>query len=146
MCGGRERLLVRRRASHSAGDVVGVRLVNDDVGIDRLSEVGDGRQGFVVDVHQLDGVLCEVATLGDDDGNRVTDELHLALCQRWARGVLDVLARDGVPGLLDVRIEVARREHGAYTGQGEGRGGVDADDLRPGKRAAHEAGVQHAGP
>ena len=149
MGGGRERLLVRRRASHSAGDVVGVRLVDDDVGIgaaDRLSEVGDGGQRLVVDVDQLDGILGEVAALGDDEGNRVADELHLALGQRRARGVRDVLTRDGVPRLLDVRIEVAGGEHGVHTGQGEGRGGVDAVDLRPGKRAAHEAGVQHAGP
>ena len=63
------------------------------------------------------------------------------------RGVSgDVLARDRVPRLLDVRVEVLGREHRAHTGQREGRGGVDAVDLRVGEGAAHEAGVQHAGP
>ena len=111
-----------------------------------MSEVGDGGQRLVVDVDQLDGVLGDVAALGDDERDRVADELHLALGQRRARGVGDVLARDGVPGLLDVRVEVLGDEHRVHTGQRERRRRVDAVDPGPGERAAHEAGVQHAGP
>ena len=114
--GVREDLLVGRHACHAAGDVVRVGLVDDgDAGVgtsDGLGEVGDGGQRFVVDVDQVDGVLGEVAAVGDDQGDGIADELHLALGQRWPRGVGDVLARDGVPGLLDVGIEIRGGEDG----------------------------------
>ena len=43
-------------------------------------------------------------------------------------------------------IEVVGREHGTHTRQLQSRRRVDAVDARPRERAAHEAGVQHAGP
>ena len=145
-----ENLLVRRRASHPSRDVVGVCLVDDHVGFggqpNSLSEVGDGRQRVIVDIHQLDGILGDVAALGDDQGNGVADELHLALGQRRTRSVRDVLARDRVPRFLDVRVEILGSKHYAHTGHGEGRVGIDAVDLRVGEGAADEAGVQHSGP
>ena len=58
----------------------------------------------------------------------------------------DVLACDRVPGLLDVGVQVGGGEDRVDAGQRERRGGVDAVDTGAGKRAAHEAGVQHAGP
>ena len=75
--------------------------MDDDVGVRGLEEVGDGGQRFVVDVDEVDGVLGDVPALGDDEGDRVADELHLALGQRRAGSVGHVLARDRVPGLLD---------------------------------------------
>jgi hypothetical protein len=60
-----EGLLVGRRSAHSAGDVVGIGLVNDDIGFggqpNGRGEVGDGRQWFVVDIDELDRVLGDVA-------------------------------------------------------------------------------------
>ena len=113
---------------------------------DGLSEVGDGGQRLVVDVHQLDGVLGDVPALGDDESDRVADELHLALGQRRA-GVSGMsLPTTACQASLTSGLRSPGGEHGAHTGQGEGRGGVDAVDLRPGERAAHEAGVQHSGP
>ena len=98
-----ERLLVRRCAAHAARDVVGVGLVHHHAGANGLHEVGDRGQRLVVDVHQLDGVLGDVAALGDDECDRIPDELRLALGQRRAGGVRDVLACDRVPGLFDLR-------------------------------------------
>ena len=116
-----DRFLVRRRAGQAERDVVGVLLVDDYVGVRGLSEVGDGGQRLVVDVHQLDGVLGDVPALGDDESDRVADELHLALGQRRAGSVRHVLAHDRVPGLLHLRVEVLGGEHGPHTGQGQGR-------------------------
>ena len=65
-----------------------------------FGEVGDGRQRLVVDLDQFDRVLGEVSVLGDDERNRIADEPRLILGQRWARRVGNILARDGVPGLL----------------------------------------------
>ena len=146
VCGRVERLLVWRCAREAAGDVVGVGVVDHHVGGLGLGEVGDRGQRLVVDVDELDRVLGDVAVLGDHERDRVADELHLALGQRWARSVGNVPAGDGVPGLLDVRVEVGGGEHRAHTGQRQRRRRVDAVDAGPRQRAAHEAGVQHAGP
>ena len=125
----------------------GYGLVHDGTSaVPGLGEVGDGGQRLVVDVDQLDGVLGDVPALGDDERDRVADELHLALGQRRAGRVRHVLAHDRVPGLLDVGVEVGGREHRVHAGQRQRRRGVDAVDRRAGERAAHEAGVQHAGP
>ena len=75
----------------------------------------------------------------------IADELHLALGQRRARGVGDVLARDRVPGLLDVGVDVRGGEHRVHAGQRQRGGGVDAVDRGAREGAADEAGVQHAG-
>ncbi len=142
----REGFLVGRGSAHPARDVVGVGLVHNDVRVDRLGEVGDGGQGFVVDIDQLDGVLGEVARFGDDKSNRVADELRLALGQRGSRRVGNVLARNRVPGLLHVWVQVIGHEHRVHAGQRQRRGGVDTVDPGSGKRAAHEACMQHAWP
>ena len=120
--------------------------MHDHAGALSLHEVGDRGQRLVVDVHQLDGVLGDVAAFGDDECDRIADEFRLALGQRRPGGVGDVLAGDRVPGLLDLGVEVVGREHGAHTGQRKGRRRVDALDARPRERAAHEARVQHARP
>ena len=112
----------------------------------RLVKSAIAGQRLVVDVDQFDRVLGEVAALGDDQRNRVADELGLALGQRRPRSVRDVLARDGVPGLLDVGVEVGGGEHRVHAGQRQRRRGVDAVDPGARERAAHEAGVQHARP
>ena len=146
MRGRREGLLVWRGARHAARDVVTVCLVHDDVGVLGLGEVGDRGQRFVVDVDEFDRVLGDVTVVGDDERDRIADELHLALGQRRARRVGDVLARDRVPGLLDVGVQILGGEHRVHAGQRQRRRCVDAVDAGAGERAADEAGVQHARP
>ena len=111
-----------------------------------FGEVGDRGQRFVVDLDELDRVLGDVPVVSDHQRNRVADKLHLAFGQRWARSVGNIPACDGVPGLLDVGVQIGGGEHCAHTGQCQRFGRVDAADAGPRQRAAHEAGVQHAGP
>jgi hypothetical protein len=92
--------------------------VDDHGGVDGLGEVGDCGERLVVDVDEFDRVLGHVPTVGDDERDRVADELRLALGQWRAWRVRDVLARNGVPSLLDVGVEIVGGEHRVHAGQG----------------------------
>ncbi len=48
--------------------------MHNHIGANSLSEIGDGRQLFVVDFHQFGGILRDVPVLGDDEREWVTDE------------------------------------------------------------------------
>jgi hypothetical protein len=48
----------------------------------RACEVGDGRQGLILDAHLLGGVLGLIQRLADDNGDVVSDVAHLALGER----------------------------------------------------------------
>ena len=98
-----------------------------------------------VDLHVV-AVLGDVPALGDDHRHRIADELHLTLGQGRPGSVRHVLPGDGVPCLVHARVDIGRGEHRVDAWQGERRGGVDALDGGAGEGAAHETGVQHAGP
>lgn len=84
--------------------------MHDDLGADRGGEVGDRRQGFVIHVDEFDGVLGDVSAVGHDERHGVADELDLTLGQWRAGGVRNVLARNRVPRLPDVGVEVGGGE------------------------------------
>ena len=108
--------------------------------------VDDRGERVVLDVDEIGGVLGDVAIVGDDERDEIADEADLVLGERGARAVRDVLAGEREPRFVDARVEVGRGEHGVDAVEFERCGGVDAHDPRPGERAAHEAGVEHARP
>ena len=61
------------------GEVGAVLLVEQDLVRQRLADIGDRRQGFVVHLDGIEGVLGQVAAFGDDQGHglaHVTDFIH----------------------------------------------------------------------
>ena len=115
----------------------------DVLGVD---VVGDRGQRLVVDVDQLGRVLGEVAALGDDERDRIADEADLALGERRPRRVGDVPADDRVPGSRTSGLRSSAQNTACTPSSASAGRRVDAEDARPGERAAHEAGVQHPGP
>jgi len=65
-------------------------------------DAGGHRQRLVVHRHQLDGVLCDVGTVGQHHGNRLADETHFVDGD-------DQPAHVPVSGDLDVRSERLRQ-------------------------------------
>ena len=129
------------------GDVV-AKLGMDDrrARCDRLQLIADRGQGLPFDRDKLGRVLGFGAALGHHDGHR------LALPDRPFRRQ-QMLRRRAMPRpvqrhadeRLAFRIDVGRGEDGGDAGRILGGGNLDRDDLGVRMRAAHEAGVQHAG-
>jgi hypothetical protein len=161
---GQVRLLVDRRRGHVGrlvegrgqhlgrhpadlpGDIAGLRLVHQVLGLAGGLVVDHRGQRVEVEGHQVDGVLGHIAVDGHDQGDGVAHEADLALRQRRLGRVRHQRAHRRVPRLVDVGVEVGGHEHGHHAGQRQCLGGVHAHDAGPGHRAAHEAGVQHPGP
>ncbi len=126
--------------------VVG-RDVVDRGAADRGLEIDDRRQHVIFDVQLLGGVLGLSVGVRDHDGDVVADIARLALSERGMGARLHrraVLGKDrpaaDQPADL-VGRDVVAREHGDDARRGQGRGGVDALDVRMGVRRAHEIGV-----
>ena len=66
------------------------RLVDEDLVLQRLLHVDDGRQRLVLDAHGLRGVDDVVLVLGDDHRDGVADVLDLAAGERPAHRGLDL--------------------------------------------------------
>ena len=107
--------------------------------IDRLHHVGDGRQRLVFDLDESDGVLGDVAAIGDDQRHRLADMAHLA--ER------DAALLDRRVGKARQRPGLARRllagDHRGDAGQRRGRALVDRLDAGVRMRAAQHRGVRH---
>ena len=112
----------------------------------RRRVVDDRGERVVLDVDEIDGVLGDVAIVRDDERDEVADEADLVLGERRARAVGHVLAGEREPRLVDTGIQISRGEDRMHAVEFERRGGVDAHDPCSGERAAHETGVEHAGP
>ena len=130
------------------GHGVGVELLAHRwrTGRDRLAAIRDRRQEIVVDVDQRGGVLGDIAAVGDDDRDRLTNVRHLAVGEREAPHAVERRAGIGMPhhaALGHDRREVVEGEHGVHARQRQ-RGILhDAADRGMRVRAAHEAGMQH---
>ena len=98
-------------AAQLTRDVVGVGLVHQLGRLLGVDVVDDGRERFVVDVDEVDGVLGDVPALGHDQRDRVADEAGLALRQRRPRRIGHVLPHEPVPLLAHVGVEVGGDEH-----------------------------------
>ncbi len=146
--GGGQRLghLVPRAAGHLPDEVALVALVHLSLGLVRGGVVDHGGPRVVVDHHQLGRVLGDVPAVGHHQGHRVAGETDLALGQGRQGGGGPALAREAEPHLVGRGVELGRGEHGVHPIEGQGLGGIDGHDGRPGERAAHEAGVQHPRP
>jgi len=134
-----------RGARHLPDQVRPVGFVDERRRFVRPGVVGDRRQRLVIDLHQLDGILREVAALGDHQRNRVANEAHPAFGEGWPRGLRTLPPDRGVPLLLDVAVEFRGREDGAHTRCCTRGRGVDVADLGVRDGAAHETGVEHPG-
>jgi hypothetical protein len=127
---------------------VRVQVVVDQVGavLDGLLHVQDRRQDVVVDVDQLDGVLCGDLAARDDQRHGLAHVVDRVDGDRGVSGVDHVggdRPRAGDRALL-VR-EVPTREDGDDARGLLGRADVDAGDPRVRDRAADDGDVQHAG-
>ena len=102
--------VVRPLGMHGTGPV-GQRGVVADDGID----------GIDLDLDEVAGVLGDVARLGDDEGDRLAGEAHVAVGQNPERTpALAALEVD--PALDDVAVEIGAGEDGDDSGELSRRG------------------------
>ena len=104
-------------------------------GLDGRERVEDSRQLLVRDVDQLHGGLRDVARLGSDGGDLITDATDLVPLER------ELVLRESERPLLDV----GRGDHGQDTGQRAGARGVDLHEAGVGEPGAQDGAVRHAG-
>ena len=114
---------------------------------ERPLAVDDRSQLLVVDVDGLGAVLGRVPAFGEDDRNRLADEVDLVPRERELRDALLQHRRriELRQALVPVRRrEICQRQHGAHAGKRPGRSRLDGLDARVCVRAPHEGGVQHS--
>ncbi len=111
-----------------------------------LLEVERRGQLFVVDVHQLGGVLGLRGGPGHDHGHHLAGERHPVDCYRRPVRCL-LVGRDRPRGGYAALLvgDVGPGDHRDDVGSRLRRGGVDARDAGVRERAAHHGEVQHAG-
>ena len=129
-----------RRGGHRARDVAAFELqrLGDEgvVGGDRLGDVGDVRQGLVLDLGERRGAAGGVAGLGDDREDRLAVELDGPLAKTGS-SCLPI----GLTSLCGMSATVSTADH---AGRGADRVEVDRDDLGVGLVGKAEVGVQGA--
>jgi hypothetical protein len=96
------------------------------------------RQGLVVDVDELDGVLGDVGRLGDDRGDLLALEAHLVRGEHGLR----VAGEGRHPGEVVLRQELACHD-GDDARELLRLRGVDRPDTRVRERAPEELEVEH---
>ena len=101
-----------------------------------LFQIHHHRQRLVSDLDLLEGLLDQRQAVRRHRRHRVAHVADLVLGE-------DV-AVDVGPAVAHVR-RIRRRHHGAHAGDGLGRAGVDADDLRMGVLAPEHAAVERVG-
>jgi hypothetical protein len=112
-------------------------------GIQRALEPADGGQGLVHDVDQLRGILGDVATVGDHEGDELADVADAVgrerpLGARMGKVRVGDQERTGLVQLPDV----AGGQHQVHAGQRPGPCRVDANDPGAGMRAPEPGRVQ----
>ena len=130
--GGRD----RRRSSTALGAGHAVGPDGRGVGLEGVERVEDGREVFVLDVDEADGVFGGGLGLGDDGGDGLAAESGLALRQH--------LAGPGGGRDLEDGGEVVGGDDGEDAGLLEGLGGVDPLDPGVGVLPEDEPDVEQA--
>jgi hypothetical protein len=112
---------------------------------DGPARVGDGGQGLVADLEQVDGILGDVPAVGDHEGDRLS---HVADAVPGERPLQAGGVADPVPGPCrntgDV-AEVGGGHDGHDPRKVERAVGVDGAEPRVGVRGPEDGGVEHAG-
>ena len=124
-------------ARHAVGVAVGgpVDVHEWRVGSQRGLEVVDHRQLLVLDLDQVDGLLCDLGRERGHRGDRVPLVAHVLLAEQAA-----VLHEVPVQHVWHVGV----RRHGEHAGQGLGLGGVEPRDAAVRHTGELELRVQHA--
>ena len=128
------------RPMRAFGLVLDVLAQQRRVGVHRLERIDQNRQRFVFDLDEIGGVGRDIAVGGDDEGDFLILEQHLAVGEHH----LHVAGQRRHPGEIDA-LEILGRQHGDDAGHGLGLGRVDLDDARMRMAGAVEIAVQHAG-
>ena len=141
---------------HREGDahvVAPLRVEEGCAGCQPRLDVDDGRQGLVLDLDQLEGVLRRVGVGGDDHRDRLADVADPLVSQRELRGRLQVEADAGLErgrrgaGLRERperRRQVRVREAGDDGGVAAGAIDPDPPDPRVRVRAPEDRRVEAA--
>ena len=114
-------------------------------GIERVLDGRDRRQLLVVDLHELRGVLGDVARLGDDERHRIADDPHAVDGERVEQRVVQARERQQAHERVGERLHVGARVHRDDAGMAASRVDVDAADERVRERAAHEVACSMPG-
>ncbi len=109
------------------------------------ARVGDGAEGFIVNVDQLQRILGDVAVLRDDHGDRIADVADFVRCQRCLLRALQAGYDSGAHGNGFHSRHIGRGQDAEDAGQFQRRRRIDFDDARVGVGAAQNRGVRHAG-
>ena len=110
------------------------------VRVHRLERIDQRRQFLVFDLDEFRGVGRDVAVVGDDEGDLLVLEQHLAVRQHHLH-----IARQRRHPMQFQRRQIGGGQHGDHAGQRLCLRGVDALDPGMGIGRAHEVAVQHAG-
>ena len=125
------------RAGGLAGEVL---AQHGRVGRHRLEGIDDDGQPLVFDLDGLHAVGRRVAVLGDDEGDLLVLEQHLAVGQHH----LHVVGERRHPGEVDA-LQLLGGQHRQHARHLQRLGGVDLLDAGVGILRAHEVAEQHAG-
>ena len=118
--------------------------------LQRLGGIGHGGQGVVIDLDQLGRVPGRLQGLGDDEGDRLADEMDRPVGQGRARRHRDRRAvavlgrgarRDDAQSL---GVPLGRGEHGQHPRRRRGRSGIDPLDARVRVGRAQDQAMGHA--
>ncbi len=114
------------------------------IGRDRLFRIRHGGERLVFHFDQFGGVTSDVAIRGNDDRHGMANEVHAVGRQDMMRRNTQARKRRAARHQTDL-FGVLAGEHRGDAGQIERRLNVDRLDFRGAVRAAHDAGVMHAG-
>ncbi len=132
-------VMVLARAMRARGLAGEILAQHRRVRVHRLERIDHDRERFVFDHHLVDAVVRRIAVGGDDEGDFLILEQHLAVGQHH----LHVARKRRHPGEVDglQRLGGDDREH---TGHFQRLGVVDLLDARMRVRRSDEIAVQHA--
>ena len=145
--GGIGKGLLLGRIGH--GQIVG--QVASQLGMDEVLRVGRGLvvhhrvERLELHLHQIEGILGDVAAVGHHHHIGVAHEAHVAVGQHVGRGGGRFGRMQRRPQRVVVLVQAGSGEHRVDPFQGLGCGGVEAGYGAPGQVAAPEGGVEHAG-
>ncbi len=102
--------------------------------------IDDGFERLVFDLHQLGGVFRDVAGFGDDESDRLAGKAHVFDGERPLMHGLLERNQERIGELADVFAG----DHRGDARQRQGRGRVDAEDLRMRVRRADHMAMERA--